>query len=442
MKKNTPKLITFGVLVLAAVVGLLAASYSTELLILEIVVLSLFALTIFSKGERELIEKLPILALAWLLFTTFIPKYSLSVKMLTNGLETFKDCFLDGFSNSLFLIGIISFGIIQLLFRNNSKQVLVFLRYITLFVFMRGVNSAFFLIVHDNIRYIVFVILLSYIHEQKTLAAGKHVKRTMVALFSYVSYILAVCTFGDVKELYWTYNFNESSMWIQVVLGALIAGVLLSLEAYNNTANLNQKPSPFHDCGWIILFWCVLCLAMTIWPVFVDWFALLILPIVLYYCYGIFICRYKELYPERKKTLLFFWSIAIIILLIFGKYRNIPSYIPVVLILLTIAAASCWSISVGKGNYKILGCFFGIAVPVLLVAAKLPVGDFTPQVFGKSLLVAVFFSVFWCFVCTLTEELEETASSVYPFEFTDTLVIVRGTPLVALGVIIFILLIV
>lgn len=442
MKRFVPRLIAFGVLFVVAAINLLT-SFSVDLLIIECFILALIALGVFAGENHSLAKDFPLLAMGWVLFAVLILENSLSIEMIVVGVRRFFRSIDDPFDNVVLLVGAVSFAILQLFFRQKKALAVIYLRYISMFIFLTGLQVMMLGGGRTCFRYVIFIVLMSLLYELKTRQNGAHQRRTISCLLSFLAYALAFLVFDYGDGMRWFDYNNMDAVWLRIILGVAVMGGLMILEEYNNRENLKMPPSAFRDFGWVMVFWSLLCLIMFVCPVFANWFALVVLPIILYYCYGFFIRRWLVVTRgKERKAMLVTWSLAVVFLLLFGKYLNAYSFISVLLILLLIVVAICWSVTAKKSNHDlIMVCYYGIAAIIMLFVAFVITDYSQPILLAKQLLAMVFFSVVWCALCITTHGMNKNASVIYPIEFVKILKFEKYIPLVMLVPTILVLLI-
>ncbi|MBR6825706.1 MAG: hypothetical protein IKM59_04075 [Oscillospiraceae bacterium] len=438
MKKFIPRLIAFGILFLLAAVELIGA-YTTELLIIEASLLALIALFMFCGEDQSLVRSLPAFAIGWALFAILIPEYSLSAEMLGDGISRLWDVLGRPFRSKLIIIGLISFIALQVFFRTKDRLFFIIVRYIAAFLLLLGYIGR---VSYNAVHFTVFIVLFSLIYELRSMQYGSHKRRTFSCILTALCYLLALCTYGNCEELTWSHCIPYSNIMIRVVIGVAIAGALLILEDYNHRANYNSKISTFRDLGPALLFWCGLCLCMHSWPTIASWESLIVLPMILYYCYGLFIRKWVQVTKgNERNAMLVAWTLITVWLLLFSKSLVQDMHVAVVMVVLLIAGVACWSVSAQrKSRDLVMCCYYGVAAAAMLFISSLPIEAFSYAfVIGKYILALILSAVIWCILCTTTNHIHNNSSSVYSKEFSDCVKIEKFVPLTFLAVTVIVL---
>lgn len=432
MKKFVPRLLAFSVLMVLAAADLLF-NFEVERLIIEASVLALLALGIFLGRTDSLVRDIPFFAIGWVLITVLLPNFHLTLPMLGIRLDRLLMWLGDGDISGALVAGILAFSVLQLLFRKKDSIVFIILRHIALLFLLKGAME--FLAGGDERRtfaVLILMCLLSFLYELKTKADGYRERRTLCTLLCGLAYLASFFIF-ETGDAFW--YIPEQKILLNLTIGAGIMGGFIILDEYNKRKNLNIAANSFHDFGGVLVFWCLTSLIMQIWPDVMNWYALAIMPMILYYCYGSFIRQWLNVtHGSEWKAFVVTWSLCTVGLLLFGKYLNQESYVCLLMIALLIAAAACWRVTAkGEKDRQVMTCFLGIAAILMLTAASFP-ELYGADVMLKVLIGIAMLSVGWCVLCGTTEKLNNQASSLYTNEFTTAIKIERYVPLALLAV--------
>lgn len=426
MKRFIPRLIAFGVLLLLAAIDLVF-HFSTERLIIETAIFVLMAVGVFVGTRHSMVIDMPIFALGWVLVTLIFPQTELSLDGLRIGIERFVRNIGDAFDSEMFVIGLAAVVALQLFFRKSNKLVFILLRYAAMLVLIFGIYEGVYGTLRHSVRYASTVVLLSLLYELKTKAHGYHQRRTIACLLSALAYVF-------IEHVFYFY-ITFTQIWVCATIGAAILGGLMILEDYNNSVNLRMEKGPFSDLGLILLAWAVFSLISLLWEDAFNWWALVVVPVVLYYGYGFFSTRYLTVKGgNRNKLTAITWALSIPGLLLLGKNFNDAVYVAACLILLLAAAAACWGVTVGKRNHAaVMTCFFGIAATVMLILPGVDAYWDTLDLL-RQLAGVVLISIFWCALCVTTDGLDQHSSDIYKEEYKKVILVQRYVPLGLLAV--------
>lgn len=436
MKRYFPRLIAWSILVLAGIVVVLS-SFSVDLLIMVAVTLGLLALAVFAGKGHSLVRDLPWFAAGWIFLTILIPRFGLTPATLSESLRTMMSTLDNTSGDSLLTMGFLTFLAAQLFLRKRDKLVFILLRYATACLLLLGLREAFFGSSDVFYRPLAVIVLLSLLYELKTWNHGYHRRRTLSCVLSSLACFMVAAAFGERGITLIESLFALTDSWLYIVIGAAIMGFLMLLEEHNNQKTYDQGPSAHADLGGVLLFWCLLCLIMHLWEATMNWTALVILPMVLYYCYGPFMKRWKKrVIYVHDSTFSIVWGLCTLGALVFGKSLNTTPVVAILMILLLIAAGCCWALSTRyKNEDLIMTSYLGVAAAVLTGGVIWP-GFTDAAALTKVLIGVAVTGLMWCFLCSRTTKLNYSSTKFYPREFHFAWKAQEYAPMVVIAIIV------
>lgn len=423
MRSFIPRLIAFCISVLLAVLPLLD-NFTTEALIMTVVLLGLLALSVFAGSDKNLVRAAPSILLSWFFFGFIGPDPQQFVFALR---QTFNALDQAGSSLTIFIVAVL---IAQIFLRGSDNIVLILVRYILMGGLLITLSDT---VVQSPVivQLMILNLIVHLLYELITLQDKDRKGRSISCLLTGLGIVIsgAMGGVGYISQL-----LTLSVPSLLLILAMVLLGALTILE---EKAVDSSIPDSFSGAGSVLLYWSVVALVMVAWPATANINFLVLCPILLFFAYASFTDSWNRM-PGRFVTPVMhhmIWSIAALVILVISKaYNNGNVLLPCFVALAVIAALICWhSTKESENEKRVMIGFLGVVSVLLLCFAESIDFSNIPGIIAMVLTVCGL-SVFWNLLCGKIAKLDDNASSVDKTEFSIVRTVHVYVPLVIAAV--------
>ena len=415
MKKTTPRLILFLLLLIQAIAVVIPNLENVPLLICVAAVLIALAILVFTGKNYSMAKYMIWYAAAGILLFFALPNglpHRLNFgKVLSNALEGF----FESADSPLFTLSFMILIAVWVFFRKKLNTFWVILRYIAACALMVTYAQQLF---GRNWNYETLFIpacVLCLVYELNSMLNANRCPRLLAYMIFCVFCVLVHLTFGGnvMAQVIGFVTFGNNQ-WLFTVLAVLAAGLLLILENWNS----DGKVPVDNELGHALVCWCLVAVAMQLWDAVRNATVLFILFPFVFHFYCIFLQAYRAHSKNRgKRIFIRSWIFILLGMFALSKSLNYAPFTAATIFVLLVAGYLCWrAANKRQNNPQILTGFFGIAA--LLLMASLTIRSFDElQQNASAVFTLLAASLLWLYTCGEARKINAKASEAYPAEF-------------------------